>query len=81
MGVIQRDLEARISDRTEELARERYQTEFEYLSPHLQMELWIEAEHLEQDRMASQMDAAYDAMRETGMNHWDELELERRLGK
>ncbi len=95
MGAIKRDWEERVSDKAEQMAIDRYQTAFRQLSPNLQMQTWIEAEHLVTDEMVGQKEAARDALREQGSDpyvakqafqspdadHWQELELSRRLGK
>ncbi len=81
MGANKRDWEERVNARADEMAQERYNLDFSQLSPHLQMETWLEAEHWVNDQIASAMDAARDANRERGADHFDELELMRRLGK
>lgn len=81
MGIVQRDLETRVSDKAEELAQERYCTDFSQLSSPLQMRVWMDAEHEVTENMTGELEAARDKVREEGGDHWGELELQRRLGK
>ena len=95
MGLIQRDLEQRISEKADEIAEQRYGREFGDLPAHLKMEIWMEAEQEAADYMASQIDAVYDRMmeeklfrggnghksKEESEAHWADIELQRRLGK
>ncbi|MGD0794295.1 MAG: hypothetical protein ABR958_01700 [Dehalococcoidales bacterium] len=81
MGANKRDWEDRVIEKSEELAQERYNTDFSQLSPPLQMKTWLDAEHEVNDQIASEMDALRDRIREQGIDHWAELELGRRLGK
>jgi len=95
MGIIQRDLEQRISEKADEIAEQRYGRDFGDLPASLQMQVWMEAEEIVKDKMADECDAIYDRMKEEklfiGGNghkpkedreaHWAELELQRRLGK
>ena len=82
------DLKDMITTKAEELAEQRYGREFNDLPASLQMKVWMEAEQEAADYFACQADAIYDRMREDGLNHrrdghdhWNELELQRRLGK
>jgi hypothetical protein len=80
VGIIQRDWEQRVSDKADELAREKYQQDFCNLPPHLEMQVWMEAENLVHDQMDAELAAAQKEYRESGKDFWGELELERRLG-
>lgn len=81
MGLVNRDFETRVSDKAEELAKEKFQTDFTSLPPHLEMQLWMEAESLVFDQMDAEMEAEKAKVRESGVDFWGELELARRLGK
>jgi len=60
MGLIQRDLEEKVSDKAEEIAQQRYGREFSDLSASLQMQVWMDAEQEEKDTIATQAEAIYD---------------------
>jgi len=81
MGANKRDWEDRVIDKANDLALERYNLDFNDISPSLQMQTWIDAEHIVNDQLANQMDAARDAYREHSAEYWQEMELSRRLGK
>lgn len=79
MGVIQRDFETRVSEKSEALARERYHVAFGDLPPHMEMQVWIDAEGIVSDQMAEELREAQE--RNRGNRYFDDLEVERRLGK
>lgn len=95
MGIIKRDLEQRTCEKAEELAEQRHGRDFSDLPNHVQMQVWMDAEHLVADEMADEIDHLYDQMKEGhifrgGNGHkskeereafWAELELQRRQGK
>ena len=56
-----KDYKEWISDRAEELARERYNQSYYDLPDSIQIELWTRAEADYIDREAARIDAAYDA--------------------
>jgi len=70
------DVEERASVRAEELAQKRFGASFDDLTPHLQMQTWTDAEVQVQEELNEAAERAWEARQE----HWDELELERRLG-
>ena len=75
------DIKERTSNKAEDLAEQRYGREFNDLPPSEQMKVWMEAEQAVADDIACETDMLIDRMRENGVSHWDELELQRRLGK
>ena len=81
MGAVKHDLEEITSNKADEIAEQRYSSEFNDLPSHLQIAVWMEAEQVVADELATQRDAIYDRMREDGVTHWDELEVMRRQGK
>ena len=74
MGAVKRMVE----EKAEEIAGQRYGREFNDLSPQIQYQVWTEAEHVVADDLAAQADLRRDGQKE---RKWDELELQRRLGK
>lgn len=81
MGANKRDWEERVIVKAEELAQEKYHRDFSDLPPQMEMQVWLEAEGIVNDQIADAMDAARKTVREKGIDHWGELELQRRLGK
>ena len=73
MGLIQRDLEERTSEKADELAEERCGRPFSDLPASLQMQVWMDAEEEAKNDLASQDDFLYDQMREKSL-------MSRRLG-
>jgi len=71
------DVEERTSDRAEELAQKRFGVSFDVLASPLQMNVWMEAEVQVREELNEAAERACEARQE----RWDELELERRLGK
>ena len=70
------DVEERTSVRAEELAQKRFGASFDELDKHQQMVVWMDAEHQVREELNEATERAWEARQE----HWDELELERRLG-
>ena len=64
------DIEGEISDRAEELAESQYKSDFASLTKDLQFKVWSQAE--QEVAEAHQLRAE---------SLWDELELQRMLGK
>jgi hypothetical protein len=80
VGIIKQDFESRCCDKAEQIAQDRYHVRFVDLPPHLEMQVWMEAEAAVSDQMADELEAAQRRVREKGNHHWDDLELERRKG-
>ena len=66
MGLIQRDLEERASEKAEEMAEQRCGRPFSDLPASVQMTVWMDAEQEAKDELADQADFIYDQMREKG---------------
>jgi hypothetical protein len=81
MGIIQRDAEERINAKSEEIAKERYGREFNSLPAPMMMRVWIEAENTVYDQMDAELEAKKAEVRRNGNHFFDDLEVERRLGK
>ena len=74
----ERDVEEATQQKADEIAEERYNTEFDDLPKQIQYQLWSEAERIVIDNRVTEADLRCDDHKETC---WDELELMRRLGK
>ncbi len=70
------DIEERVSERAEELARKRFGLSFDDLNKRQQMSVWMDAEQQVREELNEAAERAWEARQE----HWDELELERRQG-
>ena len=66
MGLIQRDLEERTSEKAEEMAEQRCGRPFGELPASLQMTVWMDAQQEAIEELANQADFRYDQMREKG---------------
>ncbi len=80
-----RDIKDATQTEADQIAEQRYGREFYELPKPLQFEVWSEAESIVRDKVADEIDNAYEHFRERrngdGENHWNEIELMRRLGK
>jgi len=72
------DREELTMNKAEEIAGQRYGREFNDLPNGLQYQVFSEAEQAVVDDLATQADLRLDGQKE---RRWDELELQRRLGK
>lgn len=71
------DVEERTSERAEELAQKRFGVSFDVLAPPLQMKTWTDAKVQVQEELNEAAERAVEGRKD----FWDELELQRRLGK
>jgi len=80
-----RDIKDATQTEAEEIAEQRYGREFDELPKPIQHDVWCEAENRVQEKLADEIDNAYERFRERQdgqqETHWDELELMRRQGK
>ena len=83
------DIKERTCNKAEEIAEQRYGREFNDLPASEQMKVWMEAENDVVNDIACEADMLFDRMKEDKLlgrrnghreTHWDELELEHRLG-
>ena len=82
------DVLDRTLEKAEDAAEQTYGREFSDLPPSIQMRIWLEAEQEVESDDQTRDDGIYDQMRDAGHKpkaqreeHWDSLELDRRLGK
>ena len=79
------DIKDATQTEADQIAEQRYGREFYDLPKPIQHDVWCEAENRVQEKLADEIDNAYERFRErrdgSKETIWDELELMRRLGK
>jgi hypothetical protein len=81
MGVTHRYTEDLILKKADEIARVKYGRPFDELPPRMEMAAWIEAEEAVYAEEDAKLAALRAEVRRNGNHFFDDLEVERRLGK
>lgn len=81
MGVTHRYTEDLILKKADEIARAKYGRPFDELPARMEMVAWIEAEEAVYAEEDVRLAAAQTEVRRNGHHFFDDLEVERRLGK
>ena len=74
------DVLDRTLEKAEDAAEQTYGREFSDLPPSIQMRIWLEAEQEVESDDQCRDDFIYEQMKAQREEHWDALELDRRLG-
>jgi len=75
------DVLDRTLEKAEDAAEQTYGREFSDLPPSIQMRIWLEAEQEVESDDQCRDDLIYEQIKAQREEHWDSLELDRRLGK